>query len=86
MANPTFTLDEVTKAANRAADSVLEAFGDDAAFDVDEALFDAVNLVVNATVTMLENPDVGLERVIAECYDSATGEILLAELDLDEVV
>jgi hypothetical protein len=57
------TAEEVSAAANRAADDVLEAI--DAP---DEGVRDAINLVVNATLTYLKSPDATLEEAIAANY------------------
>lgn len=58
-----FTRDKVSVAANRAANDVLEAI--DAP---DEGVRDAINLVVNATLTYLEHPDATLQEAIGANY------------------
>jgi hypothetical protein len=57
------TRDEVLAAMNRAADDVLSAIA-----APDEGTRDAVNLVVNAATTYLENPDATLDEAIEENY------------------
>jgi hypothetical protein len=63
------TAEEVSAAANRAADDVLEAI--DAP---DEGVRDAINLVVNATLTYLKSPDATLEEAIAANYKLDEGD------------
>lgn len=66
-----YTTEQVSAALNAAADSVLVAIE-----APDEGVRDAINLVVNATMTMLDHPDASLEDVVASNYGDVTlGEI-----------
>lgn len=56
---------QISTALNRAADEVLQIARDDG----DELLRDAINLVVNAGLHFIENPDASLHEAIAANYD-----------------
>lgn len=66
MANPdatrVFTRDEVLAAVNDAADQARDITGGD------ERVADLVNLVVNLTMGLLDDPAAEVDTVIAEAY------------------
>lgn len=67
----TYSADEVKAAANRAADDVQVAL------DMpDEGSRDVVNLVVNATVHYLDNPEASLVEAIEANYGADAGDVL----------
>lgn len=70
LTDPTDMADRVAQAFNQAADDVLTAADDD------ERLRDAVNLVVNAGMHYLDNPQASLEEAIEDNYDEDTHTVL----------
>lgn len=60
--NSSFSRDEVSAAINRASDDI-------ARLSDDEALRDAMNLVVNATMHFLDHPESTLAKTIEHNYD-----------------
>ncbi|MFE5567037.1 hypothetical protein ACFQ68_18775 [Amycolatopsis japonica] len=66
---PPFTRDQVSRAVNDGADLVIDEV---TTSDRDD---DLINLVVNAALTRLDNPNADLDQVITECYDTAPSEV-----------
>ncbi|MBD0739824.1 hypothetical protein [Streptomyces sp. CBMA29] len=64
-----FTRDQVSEAVNGGADLVIGALS------LGEQDSDAVNLVANAIMTRLENPDADFSTVIADNYASTEEEV-----------
>ncbi len=60
-----FTREQVSAAVNNGANQVL----DDDHIYVDDKTYDLINLIVNAQLTLLDNPDASLDDGIAENYD-----------------
>lgn len=69
MSEPTFTRDQVSAAVNAGAEMVLDVV------DNDERDTDLVNLVVNATLTLLIEPSADLDDVIAENYEATPDKV-----------
>lgn len=65
MTTDSYTADHVSAALNRAADDIIGA-----ADLPDTGTVDALNLLVNATLTYLRNPDADLATVVASNYSS----------------
>lgn len=61
----TYTREQVSQAMNAGADMVL---GD---LDLDGPEADAVNLAVNAAMTLLDSPGATFARVVKENYDES---------------
>lgn len=70
---PTYTADQVSKAVNSGVDMTGELFDTDG----DENTTDMLNFVVNAAVSLLANPDISTEEVIADNYDDDMADDLL---------
>lgn len=66
----TYDLQAVTTAANTAADRVLEAMTD--VGPIDDASIDLANLLVNATLGALTNPDRGLALDVLASYGTGS--------------
>ncbi|MBT2383846.1 hypothetical protein [Streptomyces sp. ISL-11] len=64
-----YTIEQVREAINRGADLVLENLS------LGEPEEDAINLVVNAAISSLEDPTVDIERVAQEQYQVPFSEI-----------
>ena len=67
---PAFTRAQVEQAANAGADLVRDGL------DIGDRDTDLINLVVNATLTMLDEPGVSdLDDVIRRCYETEPAEV-----------
>ncbi|PUB32495.1 hypothetical protein C8K30_1011021 [Promicromonospora sp. AC04] len=65
-----FSRDQISGALNRAADAVTDLAAQD------DRVGDAINLVVNATLTFLESPDADLEAAVAANYSDSVDDVL----------
>ncbi|MGW2864316.1 hypothetical protein [Streptomyces sp. NPDC001205] len=63
-----WTREDISKAVNNGADLVGDELGS-------ERDTDLLNMVVNAVLTLLENPHYTLDEVITECYDEDPEEV-----------
>jgi hypothetical protein len=70
---PTYTADQINTTVNAAVDMTGELFDTEG----DENTTDMLNFVVNAAASLLTNPDVSTEEVIADNYDDEMGADLL---------
>ncbi|RLU79914.1 hypothetical protein CTZ27_35770 [Streptomyces griseocarneus] len=61
---PQYTRDQVSRAVNSGIDRAAEHTGRPYADDLD-------NLVVNAALTLLDDPDADFYKVVAECYSES---------------
>lgn len=59
-----FTRDQVSRAVNDGADLVSDALS------LGESETDLINLIVNAALSKLDNPDVDFDTMIEENFDS----------------
>ncbi|QLE71132.1 hypothetical protein FGW37_05505 [Streptomyces rectiverticillatus] len=64
-----YTRDAVSTAVNAAADMVRDELS------AGERDIDLINMIVNATLTLLDRPNVSLDGVIGENYDTSPEEV-----------